>query len=206
MCIQGAYSSAKHELTDQYLIEQTCAGHQEAFEILVDRYQHILHHFVKGYIGSELAEDVVQHVMLKLYMHIDKLKLAPESEWKDQSLKAWLFQVAWNRCIDELRKNRKHPILFSELAASKEEEDSSVIHTLLDPNPQPEELAEVHDEQSTIYAAIKTLPPKFRAVVWLHYKEDLTFTEIGNRLNMPMSTAKTYFHRARMRLRTTLSS
>lgn len=71
---------------------------------------------------------------------------------------------------------------------------------LLDGAPLPEEQAEQHDDQARLRSAIETLPPKYRAIVWLRYTEELSFSEIGCKLQMPPNTVKTYFHRARPQL------
>ncbi len=73
-----------------------------------------------------------------------------------------------------------------------------------DQSPLPEDLAEHHDLQECLQRAIQTLPPKFRSVVQLRYAGQLSFAEIGQVLRMPEATAKTYFHRAKQLLRTTL--
>jgi RNA polymerase sigma-70 factor, ECF subfamily len=53
--------------------------------------------------------------------------------------------------------------------------------------------------------AIKSLPPKFRSVVFLRYSRQLTFPEIGRTLGMPEATAKTYFSRAKPLLQAALA-
>ena len=70
--------------------------------------------------------------------------------------------------------------------------------------PLPEEIAEQHDLQRIIRKAIELLPSRYRSVVYLRYTEDMTFEAIAQRLNIPESTAKTYFQRARPLLRATL--
>ncbi len=80
-----------------------------------------------------------------------------------------------------------------------------MINGIPDRGPQPDEEAERHDLQCTLYQAIQTLPPKFRAVVFLRYTRELSFVEIGRILDMPENTAKTYFQRARPLLRTVLA-
>ncbi len=52
--------------------------------------------------------------------------------------------------------------------------------------------------------AIQRLPPRQRSVVWLRYAAQLSFSEVGQRLNIPTTTAKTYFYRARQSLRALL--
>ena len=105
--------------------------------------------------------------------------------------------------MDELRKQR--PLLFSELEGYNEEEELSLINTIPDAYPLPEEIAEHHDLQSVLQQAIRALPPKFRSVVFLRYSRELSYVEIGRVLNMPENTVKTYFQRARPLLRAKLA-
>src|SRR5207249_11639668 len=78
------------------------------------------------------------------------------------------------------------------------------LHDALPICPLPEELAEQSDLQYRLQGAIQTLPIKFRSVVLLRYAGQLSFSEIGQTLNMPEATAKTYFQRAKPLLRTAL--
>jgi len=119
-------------------------------------------------------------------------------------LKAWLFQVARNRCLDELR--RKRTIHFSELESTTDEDELSPLAAMPDTSPLPEEVAERRDLQDCLQRAIQALPPKFRSVVLLRYAGQLSFSEIGQALNMPEATAKTYFQRAKPLLRSALST
>jgi RNA polymerase sigma-70 factor (ECF subfamily) len=121
-----------------------------------------------------------------------------------EPLKAWLFQVARNRCLDELR--RKRAIHFSELESGNDEDDLSPLAIMPDTRPLPEEIAERRDLQQSLQRAIQGLPPKFRSVVLLRYAGQLSFSEIGKTLNMPEATAKTYFQRARPLLRAALTA
>ncbi|TMB87071.1 MAG: sigma-70 family RNA polymerase sigma factor, partial [Chloroflexi bacterium] len=142
------------------------------------------------------ACDISQQVFLQLYISLPMLRTG-------NPLKAWLFQVARNRCLDELR--RKHAIHFSELESASDEDDLSPLASMPDTSPLPEELAEHHDLQECLQRAIEALPPKFRSVVLLRYAGQLSFSEIGQVLAMPEATAKTYFQRAKPLLRNALS-
>ena len=77
---------------------------------------------------------------------------------------------------------------------------------MADPGPLPEEIVERYDLQHVLQTAIQSLPPKFRDVVTLRYLAQLSFSEIGKTLHMPEATAKTYFHRAKVLLRKTLTT
>jgi len=184
------------EVTDGVLAQQTLAGDQIAFEKLVQRYSNPLFNFVCRFLNDyDAASDILQQVFTQLYISLPNLRTG-------EPLKAWLFQVARNRCLDELRKKRV--IHFSELQSSNEDDDLSPLAIIPDNSPLPEDIAERHDLQDILQEAIAGLPPKFRAVVLLRYASQLSFSEIGRALQMPEATAKTYFQRAKPLLRATL--
>jgi RNA polymerase sigma-70 factor (ECF subfamily) len=186
-----------YEITDGMLVQKALAGDQSSFESLVRRYNTSIFNFICHCLGDyDLACDVSQQVFLQLYISMPTLRTG-------EPLKAWLFQVARNRCLDELR--RKKAIHFSELEASNDEDDLSPLAIMPDDGPLPEELAERSDLKQKLRAAIDTLPPKFRSVVLLRYAGQLSFSEIGKALSMPEATAKTYFQRARPLLRTAMA-
>jgi RNA polymerase sigma-70 factor (ECF subfamily) len=200
-----ARSEESVECSDRQLVGSVVAGDHEAFDILVRRYSSPLFTFIRRHLtDNELARDVFQFVFLKLYMFIPKLHANWSTLHTNTPLKAWLFQVAWNRCMDERR--RRQPLLFSELEPARDDEDAAYPTTIPDTYPLPEEVAEYHDLQKSLQRAIQSLPPKFRSVVQLRYTEELSFGEIGRLLNMPENTAKTYFQRARPLLRAALVS
>ena len=186
------------EISDGILAQQSIAGDQRAFEILVQRYSTPLFNFICRFLGDyDQACDILQQVFLQLYISLPNLRTG-------DPLKAWLFQVARNRCLDELR--RKHAIHFSELEPVSDDDELSPLATMPDTDPLPEELAERRDLQQCLQKAIQTLPPKFRSVVLLRYAGQLSFSEIGQALKMPEATAKTYFQRAKPLLRAVLTT
>ncbi len=187
-------------ISDSLLVKQALANDQGAFETLIHRYQGVLLQFISNYLGDyDQAHDVLQHVLLQLYICLPRLSAS-------ESLKPWLFQVARNRCIDEQRRRqRRRATHFSDLEWSTDEE-LSPLAILPDPRPLPEEYAEYHDLLHAFRQAVLALPPSLRAVVLLRCVDQLPFSEIGQALDMPEGTAKTYFQRARTRLRTALAA
>ena len=186
---------------DGVLVEQALAGDQCAFDILVSRYHRLLVSYIHSFIkDSEQVYDVLQHVFLQLYVSLPILLT-------NVSLKGWLFQVARNRCLDELRRRcRRTEIPFSTLEWKYREEELSPIEAITDPEPLPEEVAERIELHCVLQQAIFSLPPKFRSIVHLCCFRQLSFSEIGRMLNMPEPTVKTYFYRSLPRLRTALAS
>src|SRR5215469_16271204 len=185
-------------LSDGVLAQRYLAGDQQAFETLVNRYRGPLFTFIRRFLSDyDAACDILQQVLLQLYLSLPRLH-------SGEPLRAWLYRVARNRCLDELR--RKHAVHFSELEKGSEEEDASLLETLQDGSPLPEEVVERRDVQNMLLRAIGALPPKFRAVVLLRYTSQLSYAEIGRRLQMPEATAKTYFQRTKPLLRTALAA
>jgi RNA polymerase sigma-70 factor (ECF subfamily) len=186
-------------LSDGCLAQQALAGDQGSFEIMVRRYSTPLFNFIYHFLGDyDQACDVLQQVFMRFFTSLPRLGTGA-------SFKPWLFQVAHNCCIDELRRRRRYAIQFSLLESENDENDISFLNEIPDTSPLPEDLAERHDLQQVLRQAIESLPPKFRAVVLLRYTSQLSFAEIGRTLNMPEATAKTYFHRAKVLLRKLLS-
>jgi RNA polymerase sigma-70 factor (ECF subfamily) len=206
MSISIAEPAQQHEQADYLLVEQAYTGDYSAFEALVERYQSRLYRFASNLVGSEQAYDVVQFVLLQLYRSIPKLYHTPF--WQDASLKSWLFRVTMNRCLDEKRRAKNPPLSLSELEYiyGDEDENPLLMTSLVDPDPLPDEVAERRAVRDQLREAIQSLPGRTRDVVWLRYSEDLTFADIGRRLSIPETTAKTYFYRARTRLRRALST
>lgn len=188
------------EQPDGLLARIVLDGDQSAFELLVRRYHTPLFNFICHFLGDyDLACDVLQQVFLRFYISLPKLGTR-------EPFKAWLFQVARNCCVDELRRRHRYAIHFSQLEVESSDGELSVLADIPDPGPLPEELLERRDLQLHLCQAIESLPPKFRAVVVLRYTSQLSFSEIGRTLSMPEATAKTYFHRAKVLLRKILNA
>jgi len=184
---------------DGVLVGQALTGDQRAFELLVSRYHRPLVRCIQGFLkDDEQVNDVLQHVFLQLYVSLPVLL-------RNVSLRSWLFQVARNRCLDELRKRRRRAeILFSTLEWKYREEELSPIEAIPDPEPLPEEVAERIDLQYSLQQAMFSLSPKCRSIVRLHCFRQLSFSEVARRLNIPENTVKTYYYRSLPRLRRAL--
>ena len=187
------------DVPDGVLVVKAQAGDQCAFEVLVNRYHRSLASYIAGLLkDSEQAADVLQQVYLQLYLSLPTLLTTV-------SLRGWLFRVARNRCLDELRRRRRAEAPFSRLSWDADEEDLSPLETIPDPDLLPQEVAERVELARSLREAIATLPPRLRLVVQLRCFRELTFAEIARLLNMPETSVKTSFYRALPRLRRALT-
>ncbi|HYB00026.1 MAG TPA: sigma-70 family RNA polymerase sigma factor [Ktedonobacteraceae bacterium] len=184
--------------SDNVLVHQALAGNQKAFEALVSRYQHSLFGLIYRYVGEyHEAQDILQQVWLQLFLSLPTLH--PHGR-----MRPWLFMVAHNRSVDVLRR-RRIPT-FSEVTTENEEDGAAFLDAIPDTSPTPEELGESDDLQRELQRAIDEIPCLYRSVVLLYYREQMNFAEIGRVLNLPVTTVKTRFQRAKPFLRAALTS
>lgn len=167
-------------------------GDQQAFAEIVALYQDKLYHMAFRMLGSrQEAEDVTQEAFLRVYRNLDRY---------DESLKfsTWIYRIATNLCIDRLRKRR----MSYSLDAESNEHDGLDGYALIpsdDRTPESEML--LSETQRIVREAIETLPAKYKSVMVLRYLHDLSLQEIGEILDMPVTTVKTRVHRGREFLR-----
>ena len=187
---QGYRNRREPEISDNALFDQAFAGDQEAFEVLVSRYQHPLFRLIYRYVDDyHEAHDVLQQVWLQLYLSLPTLD-------PHVHMKPWLFTVARNRSLDVLRHRRL--LSFCDVETGNEE---VFLDSIPDTSPTPEEMIENRDLQLAIWRAIQVLPLIYRSVVLLYYSEHMNYAEIGRVLKVPVSRVKARFHRSKPFLR-----
>ena len=185
---------------DRVLVQHACTGDERAFESLVDRYYSPVFRYIYSYLkNSEQASDVVQLVFLQLFVTLPTL-LA------ERPVNAWLYTVARNCSLNELRKGRYERLTlhFSELEQEYSGEKLSLPESLIDPHPLPEEGVEWLDLHGPLQRALFTLPPANRLIVMWRSVEQLSFSEIACQLKLPKATVKARYYRSLLKLRVTL--
>jgi RNA polymerase sigma-70 factor, ECF subfamily len=178
-------------LSDTELVHQFFAGNEAAFETIVRRYEVLLLSYALQFFQErEGAEDMCQSVWIQFLLS------HPLQARQEVSLRPWLLTVLHRRCIDEIRREKKH-LYFSHL----NDEEETFVASLKDGDALPEEAFEAQEERQRIAKAIDQLPSKYRAVLWLQTYQDLSCAEIAQSLSWDPDTVKTRLYRARSRLR-----
>ena len=180
---------------DRAVVEAVLRGQQHRFADLVGRYQSQIVNYVCRMLGNyEDAVDLSQDVFLKAYSALGSYR--PQYPFA-----AWLFRIARNAAIDEIRKRRlltvslDAPVEFDDGSAGREVESGGL-------DPQDSYLGlEFADRVST---AINELPEKYREPIVLRHAAELSYEEIAEALELPLGTVKTRIFRARDALRKSL--
>jgi RNA polymerase sigma-70 factor (ECF subfamily) len=138
------------------------------------------------------AEDVVQETFLRVYRSLERY---------DESMKfsTWIYRIGTNLSIDRLRKRKATYSLDAEVAPDGEGTDWHGMLASEEPTPEGQVL--LSETQRRIREAIRALPKKYKSVVVLKYLHDMSLQEIGDVLDMPVTTVKTRVHRGREFLR-----
>lgn len=176
-------------VTDEDLVEAFQAGDTAAFDLLVQRWDRKIQGAIYRFVGAtEDARDLCQEAFLKAYRGLGTFK-------KDARFSSWLYQIALNVCRDRLRRRRGRTVL------SLDELDEGGREAAVLPGPSPLEMAEGRDIARRVARAVAALPDEQREVIVLKEYEGLTFAEIADVLQVPLSTVKTRLYRGLVQLR-----
>ena len=196
------------ELDDARLAARIAAGEEAAFVIAYDRHAGFVFGSVARFLGDrEAAAEIVQDAFVTLW------RRARQFDARSGSLLTWLLAIARHRAIDRLRADGRRPsrdairldALTSEGGSSGNVASPEVPPALIaDRATDPASVATRRWAQSVVRSGIAELPENERQVILLGYAEDLSQSEIAERLEWPLGTVKSRTRRAMAQLRTTL--
>ena len=177
---------------DTRLAKMSRTGDRRAFSELVDRYKDKIYYLAYRMLGNvQEAEDIVQETFLRVFANLYRYN-------ENQKFSTWIYRIATNLCIDRLRKRKA---VYSLDAEMPDQEGREYYTTLNSKDPTPEQQYVLSETQETIRRAIDSMPEKYKAVILLRYMHDMSLQEIGEALDMPVTTVKTRVHRGREYLR-----
>ncbi len=175
------------------LVTALCQGADDAYEILLQRYQQPVYNLVYRLTNDPSdASDIVQEVFLKVFKNIGNFR-------GNSSLKTWIYRIAVNEAYNHRRWFSRHQ--RREVALGPEEGLRTYADSLADPSRTPFDQAADHETFALVEAALDKLNPKFRAVVVLRDIEDLSYEEIATVLDVSIGTVKSRILRGREALR-----
>ena len=175
---------------DSELVKQTLEGDQQAFALLVEKYQEQIHALAWQKIGDfHTAEEITQDAFIAAYQKLNSLK-------HPHRFAGWLYVITTNICNMWHRKKKPQPESLEQTDPMELEELSYIEY-----KTQEREEDRKENQRSLVKKLLSQLKESDRTVVTLHYLAGLSCEEIGEFLGVSTNTVKSRLHRARNRLR-----
>jgi RNA polymerase sigma-70 factor, ECF subfamily len=171
--------------TDENIVERALTGDAEAFGELVRRWERRIFALTYGMLGREEdARDATQETFIAAFRNLRGFR-------GEAKVSSWLHRIAVNQCITRQRRAK----VRSETALEDEQEKDAgtfatpAVHS-------PARVVEKRQITQAVRKAINSLPVELRQVVVMKEFEDLTFKEIADILELPLSTVKSRLYTA----------
>ncbi|MCX6623020.1 MAG: sigma-70 family RNA polymerase sigma factor [Acidobacteria bacterium] len=182
---------------EKQLIERLRAGDEEAYELLIARYQQPVYNLIWRLLNDPTdSVDVVQEVFLKIFRSVGSFR-------GQSTLKTWIYRIAVNEAYNHRRWFSRHR--RQEVGLETDDEKGCYQDLLPDQGISPFDQLLDHETHALIEDALQHLNPKFRAAVVLRDIEDLSYEEIGEVLRISSGTVKSRIVRGREALRRCLA-
>jgi RNA polymerase sigma factor (sigma-70 family) len=167
--------------TDDQLVALFRMGYDEAFRAIHDRYRQRLFAYTRQMLGGSRsdAEDVLQDVFLRAYG-------ALRNDDRPVTLRAWLYRVAHNRCIDHLRRPVPAPAELYDLSRP--------------PEHDPPGETERREDLRRLVQDVQRLPEQQRSALLMREMDGLSYAELADALRTSIPAIKSLLVRARMGL------
>jgi len=157
-----------NEIPD-FSIDLFCRAHRNEFKRVYEQYHTPLYRFADKLLRNEEAEDIVTNTFVKLWYDRNKFKTL-------QNIKAYLYVVTRNACIDYLRLLQRQREIVKDILYLQASEENQYNE-----NISPELLSKIHQR-------IEALPKKCRKIFELIYFENLTTAQVAARLRISNQT------------------
>lgn len=185
----------KSPITDERLVELALDGDEEAFGTLVRRYQRRLTAFLSQLVGDlELARELSQEAFIRAWSALGRFD--PRYRFS-----TWLFRIAHNLGIDQLRRRRLKTVSLHRTDSDGDEVEMVVADHEKDPLGHLENTALA----SELRDVIDGLRPEYRELILLRHFGGLSYQEIADFKGMPLGTVKNKLFRAHSVLRKALA-
>jgi RNA polymerase sigma-70 factor, ECF subfamily len=189
-------AAPEHELRDPdaELMLRVKRGDEAAFEQLVDKYkQPVLNLVYRTLRDATEAEDLAQNVFVQVFKSADRYRV-------EAKFSTWLFTIARNLCLNELRRRSRHPAesldaaveTHEELPGRQFEDKASVT--------APDQLLRT-ELSSKVEECLASLPENQRTAILLFKEQEMSYEEISRILDCSLSATKSLIHRGRETLK-----
>jgi RNA polymerase sigma-70 factor (ECF subfamily) len=177
---------------DTCLVQETLAGNQASFQILVERYQSRLFSLVRHYTRNQYEiEDVVQETFLKAYSRLDSFQ-------HQSSFYTWIYRIAVNTILDFLKRRGRSPV------TAVEDPEQATTAAIAQPSTRvlsPDARLQREEIQQITQKILEGMPEIFRTVLVMREFEDMAYQDIADVLGISIGTVESRLFRARARFK-----
>ncbi|MFN6964786.1 MAG: RNA polymerase sigma factor [Pyrinomonadaceae bacterium] len=178
------------DLTDEKLVELSLEGDADAFGEVVRRWERKIFALCFGMLGREEdARDAAQETFIAAYKALANFR-------GEAKVSSWLHRIAVNQCLTFKRRAKVRP---EDLIGDDDGESERVF--VAPEGSSPHRSSEKGQEFALVRQAVGSLPLDLRQVVVMKEFEDMTFQEISDTLDVPLSTVKSRLYTALKQLR-----
>jgi RNA polymerase sigma-70 factor (ECF subfamily) len=177
-------------LTDEELVERAVGSDPEAFGEIVRRWERKIFALCFGMLGREdEARDACQEAFIAAYRNLGRFR-------GEAKVSSWLHRIAVNQCLTTKRRQKTRAEDFFDTEDGSEERAFVAA-----PHHSPGKIAEKGERTAVVRQAVKALPAELREVIVMKEFEEMTFQEISDTLEIPLSTVKSRLYTALKQLR-----
>lgn len=170
---------------DRAIIEKIVGGNTDAFAVLVDQYKDMVYTLgLRMLKNREEAEEVSQDTFIKVFKSLDKFR-------GKSKLSTWIYRVAYNTCLDRLKKNKEANNTVP-IDAYTEYQVKTIDNAL--------DAIEAQEQKQVIQDCIQMLSSADSFLLTLFYFEELSLDEISKIVNLQANNVKVKLYRARKNL------
>jgi RNA polymerase sigma-70 factor (ECF subfamily) len=178
------------DLTDEQIVELAVSENPNAFGEIVTRWERKIFALCFGMLNREdEAKDAAQETFIAAYKNLSKFR-------GDAKVSSWLHRIAVNQCLTKKRREKTRSENFLDESDSAEQKFFAAPK-----NKMPSNLAEQTERLQAVRQAVNSLPEDLKQIVLMKEFEDMTFQEISDATDMPLSTVKSRLYTALKQLR-----
>jgi len=182
-------------ISDEQIVEQALTGNADAFGEIVRRWERRIYALAYGMLGREEdARDATQETFLAAFRNLRGFR-------GDAKVSSWLHRIAINQCISRQRRAK----VRGESSLEVEIENGESISFSAPAHELPASVVETRERKEAVRRAVHALPQELREVVVMKEFEELTFQQIADALDVPLSTVKSRLYTALKQLRMRLA-
>lgn len=178
--------------SDLYYVNRVKAGETECFTHLVRRHSSMLLTVINKVVGrQDIAEDIMQEVFVKAYQNLERFR-------GDAKFSTWLYRIAYNTAISEVRKRRNAYIEYDDNYHESVKNEAVAI--------DDSEVSSKERQLKLLDKLLKEMPEEDALLITMFYYNDYSIREISSITNLTESNVKVRLHRLRRQMNADINS